>query len=71
MIVMKYKRVLPGILMVLLTLSSVACVRVDAGSPPPTFGRQILDLVETHENGLISDEEFQSLRRTLIRSMGR
>lgn len=68
---MKYHRVLPGVLMVLLTLSSIACVRVDAGSTQPTFGQQILDLAEAHENGLISDEEFQSLRRTLIRNMGR
>ncbi len=68
---MKYKVLLPRFLMLLLTLSSVACVRVDAGNTVPTFGDQIFDLVEAHENGLISDEQFQSLRRTLIRNMGR
>jgi len=60
---MKYKVLLPRFMMLLLTLSNVACVRVDAGSTLPTFGEQLLDLVET--------QEFQSLRRTLIRNMGR
>ena len=52
---MKYKKVLPGILMLLTILSSVACVRVDTGSTLPTSGEQILDLVGVHEIGLISD----------------
>ena len=68
---MKYKKVLPGILMLLLILSSVACLRVDTGSTSPTFGEQILDLVEVYEIGLISDAEFQILRRALIRDLGR
>lgn len=68
---MKYKKVLPGILMLLLILSNVACVRVDTGSTLPTFGEQILDLVEVYEIGLISDAEFQILRRALIRGLGR
>lgn len=68
---MKYKKVLPGILMLLTIPSSVACVRVDTGSILPTFGEQILDLVEVYEIGLISAAEFQILRRALIRALGR
>ncbi len=68
---MKYKKILPRFLFLMLVLSSVGCVRVDAGSTIPTFGEQIFDLVEAQENGLISDEEFQSLRGALIRNMGR
>ncbi|MCZ6504110.1 MAG: hypothetical protein O6945_16560 [Gammaproteobacteria bacterium] len=68
---MKYKKILPRFLFLMLVLSSVGCVRVDAGSTIPTVGARIFDLVEAHENGLISDEEFQSLRRALIRNMGR
>ncbi len=60
-----------SILAVMLVFLCSACVRVDTGVNAPTFGQQIIDLVDARENGLIDETEYQLLRDKLIRSFGR
>jgi len=55
--------------MLALTLNLTGCVRVDAGSPAPTLGEQIMDLAKARDRGVISAEEFARLRVELLQSL--
>jgi hypothetical protein len=56
-------------LLLVLALSLSGCVRVDAGSPAPTLGEQIMDLAKARERGVITQDEFAQLRRELLQSL--
>ncbi|MFT4633353.1 MAG: hypothetical protein ACI8PP_003161 [Candidatus Pseudothioglobus sp.] len=58
-----------GLLLLVLTLNLSGCVRVDAGSPTPTLGEQIMDLAKARERGVITQGEFAQLRRELLQSL--
>ena len=57
------------ILVVLLVCAISACVRIDIGDNIPTIGRQIADLTEAYESGLISSDEFRDMKRKIMRSL--
>ncbi len=54
--------------MLLLLLSSAACVKVDTSSKTPTIGSEIIDLSRARELGKLSDREYQELRRKVLAS---
>ena len=60
---MKFKIIL------LLVVLCTGCVRVDTGDVIPTLGEQIMDLAKARESGVISDEEFRSMKRRLFASL--
>ena len=57
------------ILILALILTTAGCVRVYTGNNMPTFGNQIVDLVDARQSGVISTEEYNELRKRLMKTM--
>lgn len=59
-------------LLVVLALTAIfttGCVSVESDDirREPTTGQELIDLAKAHENGLLSDEEYQRERRKVLR----
>lgn len=55
------------VITLLVLASLVGCVRIDiGGEQTPTLGDQLMDLYEAKRAGVISEVEFDALRRELL-----
>ena len=66
---MKFNGLALVLIVATLILATAGCVRVNTVSNMPTFGSQIADLVDAHQGGVISTEEYNELRKRLMRTM--
>lgn len=56
------------VLMVLLIHGASACVQIDTSTDIPTIGDQMVDLDNAKNLGIITEEEFEQLRRMALAS---
>lgn len=63
---MNYKLRLVGLL--ILTLATTACIKVDTGTTAPTVGEELIDLAKAKKLGELTDQEFAELRRKVLAS---
>jgi hypothetical protein len=56
-------------LVLTLILATTGCDRSNSSNSIPTFSRQIVDLVDAHESGVITTDEYNELRERLMRTM--
>ena len=56
-------------LVLTLILAATGCVRINSSNSMPTFGGQIVDLVDAHKSGIITTGEYNELRKRLMRTM--
>jgi hypothetical protein len=66
---MKFSSLALILILSALILSTSGCVRINTGNNIPTFGKQIVDLVDAHQSGVITTEEYNELRKRLMRTM--